>query len=75
MPSHHMIVRLVSLCQRELFNHAVDVVKLRKVDRFLAIECLARRPAVDRGALGDQGRGVDFDLTGCCYGQRFVWSI
>ena len=72
MPTHHMIVRLVSLCQRELFNHALDVVKLRKVDGFFAVECLARRPAMDRGALTDQARGVDFDLTRCCYGQRSV---
>lgn len=68
MPTQHMIVCFVSLCKRELFNHALDVMKLRKVDGFFAIQRVARRPAMNRCALGDQARAVDFHLTGCCYG-------
>ena len=73
MPTHHMFVCLVGFCQREFFNHAFDVVKLRKIDRFFAIECLTRRPAVHRGALPNHGHGVDLDLAHCCRGQCSVW--
>ena len=73
MPTHHMIIRLVSLRKRELLNHAIDAMKLRKVDRFLTIECLAGRPAVDRGTFLDHGYGVDFDLTHCYQSQYSAW--
>ena len=69
MPTHHMIVCLVSFGKGERLNHALDVMKLRKVDSFFAVQCLAGRPAVDRGALLNHDRAVDLDPTTRCQGQ------
>ena len=69
MPTHHMIECLVSFRKGELFNHALDVMELRKVDSFFAVEGLARRPAVNREALLDHVRAVDLDATSRCRGQ------
>ena len=55
MSAHHMLIRLIGLCEREFFNHAVDAMKLCKVDGFLAIECVAGGPAVDGDTLTDHG--------------------
>lgn len=69
MPTHQMLKRIISFLKRELLNHASDAMKLCKGNGFLGIEFHARRPAADRGALVDQGQGVDFDLTNC-----YPWS-
>ena len=72
MPTHHMIERLVSFSKGERFNHALDVMEFCKVDGFFAVECLAGRPAVNRGALLDHVRAVDLNATSRCQGQRRI---
>jgi len=40
-PTQHMIQSLLRILEREFLNHAIDIVDLRKVDGFLAIEACA----------------------------------
>ena len=72
MPAHHMVVRLISLGEREFFYHALDFMKFSKVDRFFAIECLAGRPAMNRGAFLDEDCSVDLSFTSCGNGQLWI---
>lgn len=63
-----MVVSFVGLLQWELLNHAFDVMELGEIDGLLAVESVARRPAVDGASFADQGEGVDFDLA-----HRLCW--
>ena len=60
---HHMLKSFVSFVKWEFLDHAIDVVQLGEFHCFLAIERLARRPAMHGGPVLDKGKGVDLNLT------------
>ncbi len=63
MSAHHMIESIVRFIERELLNHALDVVELSEFNGLFAIECLSRGPAVNGSTFLDHGDGVDFDFA------------
>ena len=69
VPAHHMLIRLIRLCERKRLNHALDAMKFREINRLLGIQGLTGRPTVDRGALEDQSPNVDVDIAARYYGQ------
>ena len=63
-----MIISLIRLRQRELLNHAINIVQFCEIDRLFTIEGLAGWPAVDGASVCDHGEGVYFDFTNCWRG-------
>ena len=63
-PAHHMVVCLSGFRERKLFDHAVDVVDLRKIDCLFAIQCMAGWPSMYRKTFLDHRDGVESSLTG-----------
>lgn len=59
-----MVVCLCGFRERELFDHAIDIVDLGEINRLFTVQCMTRWPSMYGKTLANHWDGVESSFTG-----------